>query len=202
MMQNQLQFKHSQCLKTGNRQRGVGIVEVLVALVVVSFGVLGMASLQLTGMKHSTGGFNRAKALMFAENMATRMRINEAGVDKSHYGNFDSEDAAFACSTTPKLCQAIPSNLDPPMCNSQEFAAFDLYTLACGDINNAGNPVDGVQLALASGRIQVDCDVRDGTGNCIPNSTHTITVTWQEGSVASEDKTDVLNRRVQVRLQP
>jgi len=32
------------------RQQGVGIVEVLVALVVVSLGVLGMASLQLTGM--------------------------------------------------------------------------------------------------------------------------------------------------------
>ena len=61
-------------------QRGLGIIEVLVALVVVSFGVLGMASLQLTGMKHSSSGFNRSKALLFAENMATRMRINDAGV--------------------------------------------------------------------------------------------------------------------------
>ena len=47
-------------------QRGVGIIEVLVALVVVSLGVLGMANLQLTGIKHSNSGYNRAKALMVA----------------------------------------------------------------------------------------------------------------------------------------
>ena len=33
------------------KQQGVGIIEVLIALVVVSLGVLGMASLQLTGIK-------------------------------------------------------------------------------------------------------------------------------------------------------
>ena len=59
---------------SAGRQSGVGIIEVLIALVVVSLGVLGMASLQLTGMKHSSSGYNRSMAVLFAENMASRMR--------------------------------------------------------------------------------------------------------------------------------
>ena len=57
-------------------QRGLGIIEVLVALVVVSLGVLGVAGLQLTGMKHSAGSLYRAQALSLAEDMAERMRLN------------------------------------------------------------------------------------------------------------------------------
>jgi len=61
---------------------GVGILEILVALVVVSIGVLGVAGLQLTGMKHSAGGYNRFKATLFAENLAARMRTNTLAVDR------------------------------------------------------------------------------------------------------------------------
>jgi len=56
------------------RQQGIGIIEVLVALLVVSVGVLGVAGLQLAGLQNSAGSLNRAKALLLAENMSTRMR--------------------------------------------------------------------------------------------------------------------------------
>ena len=181
-------------------QRGVGIIEVLVALVVVSFGVLGMASLQLTGMKHSTGGFNRSKALMFTENVAARMRINSVGVEKAYYGNFDSA-AGLGCGTNPKICQATPSNLNPESCTAQELATFDLFTVACGDIDSSSNAREGATTALPGGQITVTCDSTT-SGVCDANSTHTITVSWQEGSGTSDEKTDVLNKLVQVRLQP
>ena len=187
-------------IKLGISQRGVGIVEVLVALVVVSFGVLGMASLQLTGMKHSTGGFNRSKALMFSENIATRMRINEKGVEDAQYGNFVSETAGLDCNTAPDpVCQVTPAHLDPPACSPEQLAEFDLFTVACGDVGASDN--DGVLAALPGGQLVVDCDTRSG-GICDPDSTHTITVSWQEGSVSSKDKAAVVNRRVQVRLKP
>ncbi len=181
-----------------SKQGGVGIIEVLVALVVVSFGVLGMASLQLTGMKHSTGGFNRSKALLYAENIASRMRINESGVDKLYYANFDSTGTDCAVDIPAKICQATPGDLNPADCNDQDLALFDLYTMACGDIGNSGAD-NGVMSALPQGQITVVCD---DAGACDADSTHTISVTWFEGSVSSEDKTAQVNRRVQVRLQP
>ncbi|MEE9333249.1 MAG: type IV pilus modification protein PilV [Granulosicoccaceae bacterium] len=181
-------------------QRGIGIIEILVALVVVSFGVLGMASLQLTGMKHSTGGFNRSKALMFAESIATRMRINSVGVENAYYGDFNS-DLSLSCGTNPKICQATPGNPNPQLCTTQELAAFDLFTVACGDIDGSSNAREGVTTALPGGQISVACE-NNILGICGPKSTHIITVSWQEGSGASDDKTDVQNKLVQVRLQP
>jgi len=139
---------------------------------------------------------------MFSENIATKMRINEAGVDTSQYGNFDSS-AGLNCGTVPKQCEATPSNPAPLRCSPKELAEFDLFTLACGDVAISGKASEGVQDALPSGEVTVICDNRDvGTGDCLPNSTHTITVTWAEGSVSSDDKTAQVNRRVQVRLQP
>ncbi len=181
-------------------QRGVGIIEVLVALVVVSFGVLGMASLQLTGMQHSTGGFNRSKALMFTENVSARMRINSDGVKNAYYGSFDSS-AGLGCGTIPKICQATPNNLNPESCSVEELAQFDLFTVACGDIDGSNNAREGVTTALPGGQITVAC-VNSPAGICDGDSTHIITVSWLEGSGTSNDKTDTHNKSVQVRLQP
>ena len=180
------------------KQRGVGIIEVLVALVVVSFGVLGMASLQLTGMKHSTGGFNRSKALLYAENIASRMRINESGVDKLFYADYDSNGTDCTADIPAKICQATPGNLNPDDCSDQDLAVFDLYTMACGDIGNTGAD-NGVLSALPEGQLTVVCD---DAAACDADSSHTISILWLEGSVSSDDKTAQVNRRVQVRLQP
>jgi len=144
-------------LKKQADQRGVGIIEVLVALVVVSFGVLGMASLQLTGMQHSTGGFNRSKALLFTEDVASRMRINTDGVEKAFYGSFDSASLG-GCGVKPaKMCQATTKNPNPPICTAQDLAVYDLFTVACGDIDSKNSAIDGVTTALPGGRITVTC---------------------------------------------
>ncbi len=200
MMKTQLRNINNSFKKHAD-QRGIGIIEVLVALVVVSFGVLGMASLQLTGMKHSTGGFNRSKALMFTEDVATRMRINSDGVEKAYYGSFDSTTFGGCGSIPAKMCQATPTDDKPAVCNSQELATHDLFIVACGDTDTAENARDGVMTALPSGQISITCDDAS-SGGCNKKSTHTITVRWQEGSGTSDDKTALLNKLVQVRLQP
>jgi len=180
------------------RQGGLGLLEVLVALVVVSFGVLGMAGLQLTGMKHSSGGFNRAKALLLAENMATRMRINAAdGLPAAGYDAFDS-------ATTPAMCAAKPapycqrSDATPAdACSAEQLADFDTWSISCGDWGGgeAGSPIGE---ALPGGRLRVDCDVDP----CLADSTWTIDVEWQEGSTTSDDPDRIDTRSVRMRLRP
>ena len=186
------------------RQRGIGLIEVLVALVVVSFGVLGMAGLQLTGMKHSSGGFNRSKALLFAENMATRMRINPPGDTALPWESYDSSaQAADYCGTKPApYCQAS-AGVAAERCGSVELAAFDVWSVACGDwgTDAAG---EGVRDALPEGVLRIGCDATP----CPADATYTITVEWNEGSARSSapgvvpdpDAIDV--RRVQMRLRP
>jgi type IV pilus assembly protein PilV len=58
------------------RQRGLSLLEVLVAIVILSLGLLGMAGLQAAGLRTSQGSFYRAQAAQYADDMAERMRAN------------------------------------------------------------------------------------------------------------------------------
>jgi len=182
-------------VRINNKQSGVGIVEVLVALVVVSLGVLGMASLQLTGMQHSTGGYHRSKALLYAENMATRMRTNRPAIESFLFENIDS--AAETCGTRPDpYCQASDAGV-AERCDAAELAAFDVFTVSCGDWG-AGAAEDGVNGALPNGQLTITCD----EAPCLDTSTYTINVAWTEGQRVTSDMNDTIVRRVQMRMRP
>jgi len=60
------------------RQIGVSLIEVLVAIVVLTVGLLGLAGLQAAGMKVSMSSHFRAQAAQLAQDMADRMRANTA----------------------------------------------------------------------------------------------------------------------------
>jgi len=184
------------------KQKGVGLIEVLVALVVVSFGVLGMASLQLTGMKHSSGGFNRSKAMLFAQSMATRIRLNPVAVntpvgeDKYAYAAFDSKDVSCAVLPVP-YCQARKDVGDTLSCTPAQLAEFDLYSVSCGDSGADGGASKGVVGTLPNGKLTIDCV----TSTCSASSTYQVTVSWSEGRSRTNPE-ELVMRRVQVRLKP
>jgi len=179
-----------------NRQQGVGIVEVLVALVVVSLGVLGMASLQLTGMQHSSGGYNRSKALLYAEDIATRMRTNRTAIDgATSFASYDSGEEGCAARPSP-YCQASVAGA-AERCDATELAEFDLFTVACGDWGPNGAE-DGVIGSLPNGQLTVECDATD----CIATSNYKINVSWTEGQRVTSDMNDTITRRVQMKMKP
>jgi type IV pilus assembly protein PilV len=52
------------------------MIEVLVAIVIISLGLLGMAGLQASSLRGSQGAAYRSQAAQFAADMAERMRGN------------------------------------------------------------------------------------------------------------------------------
>lgn len=60
------------------RQLGVSLVEVLVATVVLSIGLLGLAGLQASGMRVGQSSIHRSQAAQLAYDMVERMRVNVA----------------------------------------------------------------------------------------------------------------------------
>jgi len=67
------------------RQRGMTLIEILVAIVVLSIGLLGMAGLQLKGMQVNQGSVYRWQAAMLAEDIADRMRADRSNAVNSAY---------------------------------------------------------------------------------------------------------------------
>ena len=60
----------------GRRQRGVGMIEVVIALLIFSIGVLGFAALQMTALTQSNDANHRTIAVLIAQDAVERMQAN------------------------------------------------------------------------------------------------------------------------------
>lgn len=81
-------------------QRGVSLIEVLVTMVVVSLGLLGLAALQMLGLKAAESSHYRASAAFFAQDMVNRLRANAAA---ARAGNYNLAMTAAPPTTTTNI---------------------------------------------------------------------------------------------------
>ena len=72
-------------MRTGLRNRGLTLIEVLVALVVLTFGVLGVAGLQMHGLRNVKVSGDVQAATLHVHELAEMMRINRENL--SDYNN-------------------------------------------------------------------------------------------------------------------
>ncbi len=70
-------------------QRGVTLIEVLVALLVLSIGLLGLAGLQTVALQHNQAAYMRSQATNLAHDVADRMRANR---EAALAGDYDTND--------------------------------------------------------------------------------------------------------------
>ncbi|ENW97681.1 type IV pilus modification protein PilV [Acinetobacter sp. NIPH 298] len=68
-----------------NNQKGVGLVEVLVALILLAIAVLGFAALQLKAVDASAEAGQQVLALTIARDLAELMRANPQGLSDGKY---------------------------------------------------------------------------------------------------------------------
>ncbi len=71
-------------------QRGLTLIESMIALLVISIGLLGIAALQITAMNQNTSSLNHSRAVWIAYNMSDRIRANLPEFD--NYEDIDTEN--------------------------------------------------------------------------------------------------------------
>jgi type IV pilus assembly protein PilV len=86
------------------RQRGVSLVEALVALVVMSVGMLGIASLYVTSLQTGRSALIRTQAVNIVNDMADRIRANSRGRAGYNTADFKAADTAPNCTGEGKMC--------------------------------------------------------------------------------------------------
>jgi len=69
----------------GKRQHGFTLLEVLIALLILSIGLLGLAALQTTGLRSNQMASMRTLATEAAYDITDRMRANPVGVAAGDY---------------------------------------------------------------------------------------------------------------------
>lgn len=92
---------------------GFTLIEVLVAVVVLSIGLLGLAGLQTTALQNNHSAYLRNQATLRAYDMADRMRTNLDAVKKGYYNN-------------PTATQ-YPECKTASGCSSQQMAKNDAF---------------------------------------------------------------------------
>ncbi len=141
---------------TPDKNLGYSLIEVLIALLVLSIGLLGIAGMQLTGLKENQNAQYRTQAIYLANDMADRMRANPAGVTAGSYNTIDStSDASY---DTQPACAAT--------CTAAEIANIDAYEWLSGNVTTSIPNT----IPLGEGLI---------TRNTGPG-TFTITVMWDD----------------------
>jgi len=84
-------------------QQGVTLVESMIALLVISIGLLGIASLQITAMSQNTSALNHSQAVWIAYNMSDRIRANRPsfagynGIDTD--GSYSQDCMSISCTS-------------------------------------------------------------------------------------------------------
>ena len=117
------------------KQNGLGMIEVLVALVIMAVGLLGLAAMQVTATQTTTQSAQKTQAILLAEDMIERVRANQSNAGSYDGVSVGSDDS---CSL----------NYTPSGSN-----------VASNDVNGWGNSVRCL-LADGSGQVEVDTSAR------------------------------------------
>lgn len=144
--------------------KGFSLIEVLVAFVIATVGLLGLAAMQLVTIKNVNNSQYRTMATLYAYDMVERMRSNKAAL--SEYDGVDTS-AGTACGN----------------CSGSGTAAQDVayWVAAISQGPEAGGLPDGVGKIDFNGglheiTIEWDEQTRDDTGGLVEKQSYTLTV--------------------------
>jgi len=102
---------------TMHKITGFTLIEVLIALVILTGGLLGLAAFQASSIKNNQSAYNRSQATQLAYDIADRMRANTADASRiaaSTYITFAPSAAASqpSCKTAPGCIAALMAQND------------------------------------------------------------------------------------------
>jgi type IV pilus assembly protein PilV len=92
------------------RCQGLTLVEILIALLVLSIGLLGLAGLQTMSLKFNTSAYYRTQATALAYDFADRMRANRQAALAGSY-NVALQDPPPACGAAVLAATAVEEDI-------------------------------------------------------------------------------------------
>jgi type IV pilus assembly protein PilV len=172
------------CMATGALGRlfkgegGISLIEVMVTVVVVSFGLLGIAAMLFSSINAGQVSMQRSVAVMLANEMADRIRSNSLAIQAGSFDAVLATDHAgtSACSTTCMTAQ----------CGATDQATLDV----CLWKKQIGKQLPGGTGSIAN-TSNLGC-VAKGIP-CI----FTISVIWNETAYRAASATSATNQTFQ-----
>jgi len=147
--------RHSPALPSRHAQRGVSLIEVLVAVLILGIGLLGIAALQASALRNSQGSFARSQAVVETYGILDAMRANRAAAVAGTYNR-----------AMPAAGAACPSPTAATLVAADQARWLDSLRNNMGDPNACGsiNCVAEAGTSTTACTVVVRWDDSRGTG--------------------------------------
>lgn len=172
-----------------SRQAGFTLLEVVIAALVLTIGILGIAGMQLVSFQTNQGAYFRSQAAYIAADMMDRIRLNPTMMGS--YNGIDTDSTSFLTDHADPSCATNVDGCTPAERVTQDVREWGSY------FQDVFTSTD-YRPVLPSGRGQI---AQDGT---TPEQ-FTITISWQErdwntgGTADREVRTQTLVLTAEVR---
>lgn len=166
--------------------RGYSLLEVLVALVLISIALLGLAGLQIRAQQAEIEAYQRAQAMLLVQDMIDRISLNRDGNTERCYVTEDGNGDSYTLGT---------GNTNIPACVS--YGSADTQDRADADMSAWNDLLQGTSErlavddwvgALTDARGCIEFQAEQAGPPLVPDSI-TVTVAWQ-GDVKSGTPAD------------
>lgn len=160
------------------KQSGVGLIDVLVAVVIFSFGMLAIAALQTISKQSNYEALQRTNASMLAYDLLERMRMNSLDMVVSPLSYYVSSGTTTVTKDSItlnglSLGAAVTCGAGDIPCNYQRRAELDLLEWQ-GNMRGASEKSDGADVG---GLFEpVACLRGPGAG---ASGAYTLTIAWK-----------------------
>ncbi len=158
----------SRIARSSVNERGVGLIEVLIALVVFALGVVGMAGLQLRTLSVTMDSSQRTVVVAKTQDLADRIRSN--GIPAAHYlGVYSSGLSANPdatnnfCDTTPTSCSDNAAT-NATVCTVAQMVLFDLFDTFCVGTDNSLENNGSLESNVADWEVNISCEYPNASG--------------------------------------
>jgi type IV pilus assembly protein PilV len=149
-----------------NKQKGMTLIEVLIAFVILAIGMLGIAGMLLLSSKVNNSSYAKQQAVQTIYDMFDKIRANyQAAIN----GNYNISN--MNSSGSPTLPSAPGTLCNQSTCSATQLAAYDTWYWLTYDVTK-----------LPSGSGSITSSSAPGTAG---NTLITITVQWDDSMAQS-----------------
>lgn len=152
-------------------QRGISLIESLVAMVVVALGILGILGVQMRTLTDTSTTVRRAQAIRLIEDLGERMKTNPNAL-----GNIGAYVSAFNVEPTVGSCTSG--------CDSAQLAAYDLAVWK-----------KAIKASLPLGRASVFVPPAE-SGAGVQGRQLGVVIAWRENEAEGRKTDDIDNTKV------
>lgn len=157
-------------------QSGFSLIEVMISAFLLSFAILGIAGLQVMGMKGTHQSLMKQQAMALVQNISERIRANNKGL-----ASYEFDSDTFDCN-------AAVANCSTQDCTPAQIAKVDINNLVCGYGTNSKTSALKITSSsdnaiLLNGSLKVECIP---SGSSCASRDIRITVGWTERALGDE----------------